>query len=98
MAQTLKAGDFESLERPLVVEAQVGTQRVTVELRVASVARRSSHRLRDEPFAVTLTGPRAPALPQGTYRVQHPQLGFVELFLVPSAQHAQSTEYELTFN
>ncbi len=36
-----------------------------------------------KPFSVLFHGPVGPALPQGTYRLQHDQLGVLELFLVP---------------
>lgn len=35
------------------------------------------------PFSVVFHGPLQPAMPQGTYRIEHPLLGTLELFLVP---------------
>jgi hypothetical protein len=35
------------------------------------------------PFAVLFRGPAEPVMPQGTYRVEHEQLGALELFIVP---------------
>lgn len=35
------------------------------------------------PFAVLFHGPLQPVLPQGIYRVEHEQLGALELFIVP---------------
>jgi hypothetical protein len=35
------------------------------------------------PFSVLFYGPLQPVLPQGSYRVEHEQLGTLELFIVP---------------
>ena len=35
------------------------------------------------PFSVVFHGPLQPVLPQGIYRVEHEQLGTLELFIVP---------------
>jgi hypothetical protein len=35
------------------------------------------------PFSVVFHGPLQPVLPQGIYHVEHPELGPLELFLVP---------------
>lgn len=53
---------------------------------------------RQEPFAVVLQGPRSPLLPQSIHSLWHPQHGALELFLVPIAQDATHSRYELIFN
>jgi hypothetical protein len=53
---------------------------------------------RSEPFAIILRGPIAPLLPQRTYAVVHPNLGRLELFLVPVKRVADGIEYEAIFN
>ncbi len=35
------------------------------------------------PFSVLFQGPLTPVLPQGIYRIEHDQLGSLELFIVP---------------
>jgi hypothetical protein len=35
------------------------------------------------PFSILFHGPLQPVLPQGTYRVEHEQLGTLDLFIVP---------------
>lgn len=35
------------------------------------------------PFALVFHGPSEPVLPQGMYRLEHQDLGVLELFLVP---------------
>ena len=45
------------------------------------------------PFSLVFQGGPSPPLPQGTYRVEHPELGAIEIFLVPIAQD----RYEAVF-
>lgn len=53
---------------------------------------------RHSPFAVVLTGPLSPVLPQGTYALFHPARGRLDLFLVPIGRDAGGTRYEIIFN
>ena len=98
MSDALKPEDFQSLTAPLTVTVKIGEVERVVELAVTSVKRHPTHRFRDQPFSVSLSGPRQPALPQGIYPLRHPQLGAVHIFIVPSGQDAQSVHYEATFN
>jgi len=98
MPDLLKPEDFQSLPGPLTVSVKIGDAITNVELIVLAVEPRPPHRYREAPFSLTLSGPRNPLLPQGTYPVRHPQLGVIQLFLVPSDQDAQSTQYAVTFN
>jgi hypothetical protein len=50
-----------------------------------------------EPFSIVLRGPAEPILPQRIYRLEHADLGALELFLVPIAQDASVTRYEAVF-
>jgi uncharacterized protein DUF6916 len=47
--------------------------------------------------AVHFRGPVAPSLPQRIYRLQHPDLGVLDLFLVPIRRDATGTIYEAVF-
>ena len=98
MSNVLKPADFQSLSAPLILNVRIGEAETPVELAVTSVRLHPTHRFREQPFSLSLSGPRQPALPQGIYPLRHPQLGRVDLFLVPSGQDAQSTQYEVTFN
>ena len=49
-------------------------------------------------FRLEFSGPPQPLLEQRTYRMQHPALGAVDLFIVPLAQDAESTTYEAVVN
>jgi len=94
MPDPLKPADFRDLQSPLTL--LVGERPVA--LAVQSVTPLPAHRLREEPFSLVLAGPLAPALAQTSYRVRHPTLGEIDLFLVPIARNATSMQYEATFN
>ena len=96
MPDQLKPEDFQPLTAPLTLEVQF--QGNPVAITVLSVKLLPPHRFRDAPFALSLSGPRSPLLPQANYSTQHPRLGRIDLFLVPVGQDAQSTEYEATYN
>lgn len=50
-----------------------------------------------EPFSLVFLGPSEPILPQQIYRLEHDELGELEIFLVPIAQDADGTRYEAVF-
>ena len=54
---------------------------------------------RVDPFSLELTGPPAPVLEQRIYRLLHPVLGELEIFLVPIGPGADGRlRYEAVFN
>jgi hypothetical protein len=50
-----------------------------------------------EQFSIHFRGPATPALPQRIYRLEHPQLGAIEIFLVPIKRDADGMIYEAVF-
>jgi hypothetical protein len=50
-----------------------------------------------EPFTLLFRGPELPLLPQGLYRVEHPDIGTMEIFCVPIGQDDGCTIYEAVF-
>jgi hypothetical protein len=78
---TLRLDDASALPAQLV-EARAGRGR-TVDGRQA--------------FSLTFETPPEPALPQRIYRLEHPQLEALELFLVPVAQWPSGLHYEAVF-
>ena len=50
-----------------------------------------------QPFSLTFEAPPEPALPQRIYRLEHPQLDALELFLVPVARSDTGLKYEAVF-
>lgn len=51
-----------------------------------------------EPFALAFIAPRPLRLPQGIYKMRHPQLGEMEIFLVPIAVDQTGSTFEAVFN
>jgi hypothetical protein len=50
-----------------------------------------------EPFSLVFRGPLEPLLAQAIYRLEHADLGALEIFIVPIGQDADSTSYEAIF-
>ena len=48
-------------------------------------------------FSLVFRGPAEPVLPQAIYRVDHAELGELELFLVPIGRVADGMGYEAAF-
>lgn len=50
-----------------------------------------------QPFSLTFEAPAEPTLPQSIYRLEHPQLEAMDIFLVPVARSAAGLHYEAVF-
>ena len=53
---------------------------------------------RKQPFSLYFRGSRQPVLPQQIYRLEHDQMGTMEVFLVPVGPDGQGMGYEAVFN
>lgn len=53
---------------------------------------------RNHAFSLLFHGPQTPFMPQATYRLQHAELGALEIFLVPVARDQDGFQYEAVFN
>lgn len=51
-----------------------------------------------QPFSLLFAGPPAPALPQRTYRLAHPRMPALALFLVPLSADAAGVRYQAIFS
>ena len=51
-----------------------------------------------EPFSLAFVAGRPLRLPQGTYKIRHPQIGEMEIFLVQVAADQTSSTFEAVFN
>ena len=49
------------------------------------------------PFSIVFLGPRDPVLPQRIYRLEHGELGTLDLFLVPIGRDEAGVRYEAVF-
>jgi isocitrate dehydrogenase len=88
--------DFEPLiGRRLAIETTSGA----IDCELTEVRRLPLHSLRQTaPFALLLRGPLDHPLGQGTYRLNHPQRGPLDLFMVPIHRDSAGFSYEITFN
>lgn len=50
------------------------------------------------PFSLIFFGKDPRVLPQRIYRLEHPALGAVDIFLVPVGRNGQGVNYQATFN
>lgn len=53
---------------------------------------------RGQPFSITLATPAGLTGPQGIYRLLHPELGVLSIFLVPVEPKAGQSRLEAVFN
>ncbi len=74
------------------------------ELALASAAELGSASAREwsktsgrAPFTLEFLGPKEHYLPQGTYRLEHPKLEPLEIFLVPIGPDERAMQYEAVF-
>ena len=51
-----------------------------------------------QPFSLLFAGPPAPTLPQRTYRLAHPRMPELALFLVPLGADATGVRYQAIFS
>jgi hypothetical protein len=51
-----------------------------------------------QPFSLVFRGPKGASYPQRIYRLEHEQMGVMEIFLVPLGPDAEGTRYEAIFN
>lgn len=79
---TLRLDDASSLPAQLV-EARAGSNAAAPDGR--------------QPFSLTFEAPPEPSLPQRIYRLEHPQLDAMDIFLVPVARAASGLHYEAVF-
>jgi hypothetical protein len=97
MLDTLTLADFEALAGQSLPISQ-GERRGTLEVAEVRPLRNPSPRAA-APFVLTLRDPGAKgALPQGVYRLAHPQHGDLDLFMVPVGPDASGMCYEVVFN
>jgi hypothetical protein len=90
----LAAGDFEphvgSTFRLLMQQGEVGLE--LIEVRKLGPALREGGA-----FALLFVSQKGPFLPQATYALSHPELGLLELFIVPIGPVGRGNGYEAVF-
>ena len=97
MLDQLQLSTFEPLVgQRFVLRRNVGDATLDLVLAAATALAHGEGRLRT-PFSLVFRGPAEPVLPQRIYRVEHEDLGALELFLVPIGRDAESVRYEAIF-
>ena len=89
----LTLGDFE----PLVGDAFRTSAPVPVDLVLAEATSAGERPGGREPFRLHFRGPREPLLQQSICRLEHAELGALEIFIVPIRRDGESTTYEAIF-
>jgi Domain of unknown function (DUF6916) len=69
----------------------------TAELELTSVTDVGSS-ARQIQFSLLFQGPHDAPIAQGTYNLEHDELGILDMFLVPVGKNANGIEYEAIFN
>jgi hypothetical protein len=92
----LGALTLETFE-PRVGEAFAIAAPAAVELVLASAEALGEWPGGRQPFSLTFRGPREPPLAQAIYALEHPDLGTLEIFIVPMGRDAESTSYQAIF-
>jgi hypothetical protein len=97
---SLTAGDFE----PLVGEefhlsgSGKGDQVAAIVVHLVEVLRQRQWPGHRQPFALHFSGPGAPVISQGVYRLSHPALGQLECFMGPVMSDTPGITYEAVFS
>ena len=87
--ETLTADDFAPLRhQPFALTADHAPR---LELELVEVTGGG------RPFSVVFRGPGEPLLSQRIYRIEHPALGPLDLFLVPVGREPDGLRYEAVF-
>ncbi len=68
-----------------------------VELRLVECRGLSGARGRREPFSIVFRAPMDTRLPQNTYRLEHDEMGSLDLFMVPIGPDSEGMRYEAVF-
>jgi hypothetical protein len=91
----LTAADFEAVEGSIFEVADPGWDPLAIRLaQVVLLAERPGHR---HPFSLRFQGPHTPVLPQAMHRVQHSDMGGLEIFMGPIASGSAGITYEAVF-
>jgi hypothetical protein len=87
------------LETEFRVADPPGTEPVTLRLTEVGGLGTQPNAPRSDPFSLEFTGPSQPALDQRIYRLEHHELGTLDIFLVPiGPDPTGSPRYEAVFN
>jgi hypothetical protein len=95
---TTFAGRVGELFRILIDEANTLTTRLIEVTPGPDAAGRPAHAGGRAPFSLVFRSPPGAPLPQHIYRLQHDELGVLDLFLVPIGPDDEGMRYEAVFS
>jgi hypothetical protein len=95
---SLTPGDFEPHHgETFELSAAAGAGGGELALKLVEVKRLGTALRQGGAFSLLFVSPAGPFLPQATYRLSHPKLGTLELFLVPVGPMQGGNGYEAVF-
>jgi hypothetical protein len=98
MDKALTLKDFEPhVGRVFRLEADLEAMDVTL-TEAAAIGAPTTDDSTRQAFSLVFTGPGESVLPQRIYRLTHPEMGELDLFLVPIGSDAEGTRYQAIFN
>lgn len=92
---TAKAEHFEPLQGDSFTAKE---QDLTLQLVDVSALIGSETHPERQPFSLTFKGKRSEMPAQGLYRLEHPTIGELEIFLVPVGMEGEEYLFEAVFN
>lgn len=96
--EPLKLETFAALLGTIFRVAYSSEAELEVELAAAAPGAHPGRAGGREPFSLIFLGPpQSPYLPQGTYRFVHPQLGNLDIFIVPIGPQTDRMQYQAVF-
>lgn len=99
MTEHLTADDFQRCLRQTFTVMLVDDEAYALELTSVQYVGEPWQPGARRPFSLWFTHPRRDAyLPQRVYRLEHPDLGTLEIFLVPLGPDAGGMRYEAVFS
>jgi hypothetical protein len=94
----LQSNDFVPYVNQTFTIRMKGMKPIGLELVLVTESRAEIHTGVRPPFALYFLGPESSHyLLQNTYRLEHPQMGVLNIFLVPRALQARRMRYEAIF-
>ena len=94
----LHSTDFVPYLNQTFTVRQKGIQPIGLELVLVTESQAEFRPGARQPFALYFLGPESPHyLLQNTYRLEHPEMGVLNIFLVPRARQKGRMRYEVIF-
>ena len=87
----------ESFDLHLGSSFRLHAEELIVEVRLVECRGLSVTHGKREPFSIVFRAPMETGLPQNTYRLEHDEMGSLDLFIVPIGPDSEGMRYEAVF-